>query len=352
MSTLIEKLENKSVDKSLIKTVIFTYNRHSYYLFKYILVYYTPICGDYIIKYIVSSQDSKIFEYILSAHNVSLCKCNELKNLHIFCKKTCICDDKTYLDIIYKKMINLIEDNPNNFMLPHINNSVKILLNNTDVIDNTLCAHISKLYNDPQNWMMIINTIRECKLFSIGYGDLIFKMKDDFFKNNDPRVLKLKTKENIALLKYAMNEYNDIQENFCEIIKNVFVGDINSANNVSIIKEQKFNHIVSLTKKNILKIRHIEYTQIMIDDNISTDFISSTINYYPKVIESMKKNHNILIHCYKGLSRSICFILLLLIKTGMRYEDAYNLIKSKKRIDPNPEFIRQIKQYIKLNNLN
>lgn len=346
MSNLINVFVNQSVDKTLIKKLISSYVNQTHYIFKYIMVYYTPLCIEYIIKYIIATHDHKIIDYILLAHQSYLCKHDELKQLHNYCKKECICNDKTYLDMLYRKFINLLAENPNMFFYSYINNSIKTLITKTDVIDNTLCTYVSKLYNDPKNWIPIIQFIRECQLFSVGYGDLIFKIKDDFLRNTDERIIELKTKKNISLLRQTINEYNNIHANFCEIIKNVFVGDIVSATNISLLKEQNFKHIISLTKKDVNKIRNIEYTQILIDDSIDTDFVNSTLNYYPKVIEQINNNHNILIHCHQGLSRSICFMLILLIKLGINYDDAYSLIKSKKTINPNPEFIKQIKLWI------
>ena len=90
----------------------------------------------------------------------------------------------------------------------------------------------------------------------------------------------------------------------------------------------------------------IEYTKLKIDDVGTVDFIESTISTVLRTIEQLKKGKVTLVHCYKGLSRSVCFVILILIHQGMSFNDAYAFVQSKRQpIDPNPEFIKQITHY-------
>ena len=60
----------------------------------------------------------------------------------------------------------------------------------------------------------------------------------------------------------------------------------------------------------------------------------------------ISENKNILVHCYRGISRSVCFVILVLMHQGSTFKQAYKIISDKKHnIDPNPEFIRQILYY-------
>jgi protein-tyrosine phosphatase len=84
----------------------------------------------------------------------------------------------------------------------------------------------------------------------------------------------------------------------------------------------------------------------MIDDSTSVDFIKETIPYIGNINKYIDKKKNVFIHCYKGLSRSVCFTLLILINRGMSFKNAYKLIEDKKHMDPNPVFIQQIIEYV------
>ena len=54
-----------------------------------------------------------------------------------------------------------------------------------------------------------------------------------------------------------------------------------------------------------------------------------------------------MVHCLAGVSRSVSFVIAYFIKyQGMSYQQAYQLVKSKRRIiHPNDGFIQQLKAY-------
>lgn len=61
-----------------------------------------------------------------------------------------------------------------------------------------------------------------------------------------------------------------------------------------------------------------------------------------KFLESEKEG-NILFHCVAGISRSPSLVIGILMKEGMRYDDAYELVlKYRPCIEPNPGFVYQL----------
>ena len=59
----------------------------------------------------------------------------------------------------------------------------------------------------------------------------------------------------------------------------------------------------------------------------------------------LKEGRNILIHCAAGVSRSASFTIAYLMKKNkMKYEDAYALVKEKRKIiRPNSYFTQQLR---------
>ena len=67
------------------------------------------------------------------------------------------------------------------------------------------------------------------------------------------------------------------------------------------------------------------------------------------VAQAFRKNHNILIHCRGGVSRSVMLTAAILMETNefyMNVDNSLNFIASKNpSIDPAPRFINLLKEY-------
>ena len=94
---------------------------------------------------------------------------------------------------------------------------------------------------------------------------------------------------------------------------------------------------------------NVRYFHISIDDSESVDFLSMTLDVADEVLKLIKDDKIILVHCYKGISRSVSFVVLVLVKQGMKYKDALKIVKSKRPgANPNPSFRKQLKEYSKI----
>jgi len=63
--------------------------------------------------------------------------------------------------------------------------------------------------------------------------------------------------------------------------------------------------------------------------------------------ENLKRNINVLVHCFAGVSRSASTVIAYLMKMNqMDYKSAYNFCKDKRMVTcPNPGFVRQLKEF-------
>jgi len=86
--------------------------------------------------------------------------------------------------------------------------------------------------------------------------------------------------------------------------------------------------------------------QINANDHESYD-ISVHFDEAADFIESTLRKTNIMVHCLAGVSRSVSLVLGWFIKyRGMGYNQAYQLVKSRRRIiHPNEGFVQHLKRY-------
>lgn len=86
------------------------------------------------------------------------------------------------------------------------------------------------------------------------------------------------------------------------------------------------------------------YENLDMDDSI-TENLSK---YFPKAFEFIDKSEIVFIHCQAGISRSAAILIAyLMYDRKINFEDAFDLVKiSRKKINPNSGFMKQLKSYI------
>ena len=349
---IIDHFEKGETDMQLLKTIVDHYDVYPPYIIKYILVYYAKSSSLCVLDHIINStkqkQDCGLMIHILNTHDIMLC--NESIIKHIACKNYtgCICKSRNYWYHMYKYFIRYVRSNINAFFNIHINRSLSTLLLRTDVYDNNITEVLETLSLDPTNWTNILRFIKDTELYGKNVGNIIFKLRDLIIQNSNTYTKGQYASifMNQVLLGNIIRSYKQIHKNISKITDNIYISDITIPKNVPIIKDKNINCIVSLTKKNIFKISNIEYIHIAIDDIGTVNFIEATLETSKKIINYIDNNKIILVHCFKGLSRSVCFVILVLINKGMTFDEAYQYIKDRKiPIDPNPEFIDQLTEY-------
>lgn len=131
------------------------------------------------------------------------------------------------------------------------------------------------------------------------------------------------------------------KQNYNEIIPNLYLGNINSANDLSFIKNKKIkviincsNHIPNFfeSKKEQLQ---LEYYRIPVDDSLLNEDIQKMKELLPEYVniinKSLLENKPVLVHCHAGRQRSACLIAAYLIyKYKYTIDEAYKFILSKR----------------------
>ena len=353
LSELIDKFKS-GINKNDIKSIITDYREYPQYIIKYITIQYPEFCAEEIIRYIAvtSERRCELIDCILAAYSVRLCDILTLRDLVCVDKDNCVCYSRKCWRQIYNKFIDLFSSNPEYFIsLFNIHNSFTNLITKTDVVDEKLYVVLKKLAESPKKWNFVIRFIMNAELYSTQCGDIIFMIRDNILKND--KLSEKKQNKSISefqgrrVLMNVLSKYNEHQKNMSRITDNIYISDIEGVKNVSIMKDKKIQYVITITKKTVFRISGIEYTQIMIDDLGTVNFIDETITTVNKVVDQIQNNKIVLVHCYKGLSRSVCFVILVLICSGLSFDEAYTMVlNGRGKIDPNPEFLRQIETYV------
>lgn len=352
---IIEKARNNTLSMKMITHIIINYRIYSLYLLKYITVKYPVLLSKILMYNIVKSIKKKnregynMLNYILTTYSIKLC--DNILIDDIICINGCICHNREYWYIVYTNIINMVNIKPVYFLaMTDMYYCLILLLLKTDVVDNRLLIFLKHISNNTDNWINVIFFIKYAKLYGTQYGDIIFHIGNMLIKND--RLPKNQKNINISSftyrheLSYVMRQYNIMQKNINIIVDNLYVTDYVGACNICILYDKNIQHIISLTKKPIFKANKIKYTHIVIDDDDNNNFIEKTIDTAIMANTLIKQNITILIHCNKGLSRSVCFIILMLMCQGITFDDALNIVKKRKNnIDPNPNFIKQLSQF-------
>jgi len=146
-------------------------------------------------------------------------------------------------------------------------------------------------------------------------------------------------------IRYYLQSYYNIQYTASQINDNIFISDLPSSCNIDLMKEDGITHILSTVLglepffpedfiyKNV-HVRDVEHQDLSPYFDESVEFIKEAINSGGKV----------LVHCSYGVSRSVSMVIAYLIKEkGMTYQEAYELVKSKRQIaKPNIGFMKQL----------
>ncbi len=139
-------------------------------------------------------------------------------------------------------------------------------------------------------------------------------------------------------------KYNDMDE----IIENIYLGNIDSAENIEKLKELNIKKVLTL-----LEGFWPEYKE---SDNITHKIIKivdysseNIIKYFGECLNFIKGEEKILVHCWAGSSRSATIVIayLMWIKK-MSFNDALNFVREKREIVyPKPGFQEQLELFEK-----
>lgn len=167
--------------------------------------------------------------------------------------------------------------------------------------------------------------------------------------NNIPKYNRINLKEELNM---DNNEVKKSDEDYSEIIKDfLFISGYKTASTLSDLQNLKITNIINCSGDlcENLEFSGIHYLTLNIRDNVSENIeciFYKCINY---IDEAKEKNGRILIHCYKGVSRSVSVLISYLIYLyKWTYDKAFDFVQSKRPIaNPNIGFYLQLKTFHK-----
>lgn len=132
------------------------------------------------------------------------------------------------------------------------------------------------------------------------------------------------------------------------IDKNIFIGDLISANDFSLLTRNNILTVISLLENEDIVVQYpnIDYHKFIIEDG-KGDIISVG----EKVSKILENGGNILVHCYAGKSRSASVVIYyLMVKNNISYGDARKIVKNSRNIiTPDSHYKKQLMEF-RLNN--
>ena len=166
-------------------------------------------------------------------------------------------------------------------------------------------------------------------------------------KLNIPKILKLES--NLQNSFSPTNASKTTSKNIIKILPKLYLSNYDGVSNKKILEKKNISIIFNLTKKNCKSLYsknfHYENYEIKDDGKINIKFLLKKI--IKKIHSYIKKNKNVVIHCYKGISRAPTIVIAYLMEIyGRSYEDAFDYVKMKSDdIDPNAGFLVQLMDF-------
>ncbi|CAG5096991.1 Similar to MKP-4: Dual specificity protein phosphatase MPK-4 (Drosophila melanogaster) [Cotesia congregata] len=136
-----------------------------------------------------------------------------------------------------------------------------------------------------------------------------------------------------------------------EIEPNLYLGNLTAAKDIKWLKDTKISHILTVDScplpRQVEQLPNINLKFIQITDMPRENILTFFEDTYQFIDNALQNDKKVLVHCYFGVSRSATLVIAYIMKKHkLTYEDAYKLVKSKRRfVGPNPGFIAQLKLY-------
>ena len=146
----------------------------------------------------------------------------------------------------------------------------------------------------------------------------------------------------IILFNFIHSFYGDRMNH---IFKNIYLGDYRAAMDENYLKMYDILSVVNCAAELENNYKDIKSFELYLNDMPSERIFPIFENAYEFVKRHL--NHNILVHCYMGISRSSSFVIYYLMReNGWDYNTCIDFIRKKRpSADPNYGFENQLKEY-------
>ena len=177
-------------------------------------------------------------------------------------------------------------------------------------------------------------------------------------QNNNSQIpkynrIKMNLKEELSMDNIDTKKEEDFNEILTDFL---YISGYKTASTASDLQNLKITNIINCSGDlcENLSFSGIDYLTLNIRDNVSENIeclFFKCINY---INEAKEKKGKVLIHCYKGVSRSVSVLISYLIYLNKwTYDEAFDFVQSKRAIaNPNIGFYLQLKTFHKRITLN
>ncbi|EKM57957.1 uncharacterized protein PHACADRAFT_139436 [Phanerochaete carnosa HHB-10118-sp] len=134
-----------------------------------------------------------------------------------------------------------------------------------------------------------------------------------------------------------------------EVILNLWLGDLPSAQNTKKLRENNIHSVLSAMRGKVIIEETFNRLQISIDDTENEDILKHLVVAITFIQAELDKGRGVLVHCVAGISRSTSVVVAyLMYSRGLGPEDALSLIrKARPQVEPNDNFLAQLQVFHK-----
>lgn len=147
-------------------------------------------------------------------------------------------------------------------------------------------------------------------------------------------------------------------QSFAQVLPDLYLSDVNSAQNLDLLVEKSVTHILNLTgpvgasnpKERYPNKFHERFTyyHLCLADEMNVP-ISDYFHKLHTFIDEGRSRGKVLVHCEAGISRSSTVVISYLMRTaGLSLKEAYfQVFQQKPNIGPNQNFFQQLIEFEK-----
>lgn len=132
-------------------------------------------------------------------------------------------------------------------------------------------------------------------------------------------------------------------------IGGLYLGDIFTAEKIEILKEKNISAVLTVASDTYLTFEntHVSEHKIIAAEDTFYFNLSRFFEEGYNFIEENRKKHNILVHCFAGVSRSATIVIAYLMKKNKwKFLKSLKFVKDRRFvISPNEGFKKQLQEY-------
>ena len=146
----------------------------------------------------------------------------------------------------------------------------------------------------------------------------------------------------------SVQKYYDTTFEATLLIDNLWLGAVSSSCNREKLHENNIDTIISAILGGTAAYPFdFDYERAALADTETEDIINNLYRLLPIIHSKLTQQKGVLVHCFRGKSRSCSIVAAYLIfYKQMTTDEALEFIKSKRsQISPNPGYIKQLRQF-------